>query len=133
MKPVVLIVDDEPAVRKLFKRLFEVAGYSVLQAGSVAEGVAACLNATIDLAVVDFVLPDGDGLQFIRYLAALPGKPASVLTTGHYAPTVLDLTRHYGGTAVIEKGSDPAELVRFAESFYARHQAKQAQRSFGAA
>lgn len=130
MTPVVLIVDDEAAIRRLFRRLFEAAGYSVVEAGGVTEAVAACLHTAIDLAVVDYVLPDGDGLQFLRYLSGLPTKPVSVLTTGHYAPTILDLTRHYGGAAVIEKGPDPTALIEFAASFYASFQAE---RSPGAA
>lgn len=57
----VLLVDDEPAVRRLMAHSLREAGYSVLEAGTFAEAVGQ--PGPFDLLVLDPGLPDGNGRE----------------------------------------------------------------------
>ena len=78
-----LLVDDEEAVRFPIRRFLTASGYDVEEAASVEEGLAACRRALPDAALVDFSLPDGDGLDLMRRLKALDAALPVVLLTGH--------------------------------------------------
>lgn len=79
----VLVVEDEADLRFSIRRFFEHRGYRVSEAESV-ETARACLRAQIpDIILLDYRLPDGDGLEVLRSLKLLaPGVPALILT-GH--------------------------------------------------
>ncbi|MEO6068702.1 MAG: response regulator [Gemmatimonadota bacterium] len=62
--PTVLVVDDEPAIRRALHRLLAVKGYDVLEAGSAAEGVAAVLKGGVDAVLCDVTMPGGSGFKF---------------------------------------------------------------------
>ena len=62
--PTVLVLDDEPAIRRVLHRLLSVKGYNVLEAGSAAEGVAAVLKGGVDAVLCDVMMPGGSGFQF---------------------------------------------------------------------
>lgn len=68
----VLAVDDERDFRELIARLLLRRGFQVLQAGSVREGFELATLCHPDVLLLDFALPDGDGLQLIAQLQAQP-------------------------------------------------------------
>ncbi len=59
----VLVVDDEPVVRRLAYRILNAAGYRVFEASDGAEGLEVLRQAPgrIDLVIVDAVMPNVDG------------------------------------------------------------------------
>jgi len=73
-----LVVEDDPRTRRGLAELLGELGHDVVEAGSVAEAVAAWRNAPPDFAVVDLGLPDGDGLDLVR--DAPEGTAVLVLT-----------------------------------------------------
>jgi two-component system cell cycle sensor histidine kinase/response regulator CckA len=61
--PTVLVVDDEPSVRRAVRRHFELGGLDVLEAGSGAECLALLRGgATVDAVVCDVLMPELNGL-----------------------------------------------------------------------
>ena len=66
----VVVVDDDPDVRRVVAIKLERAGFFVVTAPDAASGLAAILRETTDVAVVDRMLPDGDGLALIGTLRA---------------------------------------------------------------
>jgi CheY-like chemotaxis protein len=72
----VLVVEDEPVLRRLISRILGKHGYSVISAGDGVEALAkaAAHSGTIDLVVTDVVMPRMGGVEMARALqAARPG------------------------------------------------------------
>ena len=61
----VLIIDDEPELRNLIRRLLELEGFSVLTAGTSAEALEILHKNEIDIVVSDVRLPDKSGLELL--------------------------------------------------------------------
>jgi CheY-like chemotaxis protein len=61
-----LVVDDEAQVRASFATLLEGDGYKVLQASNGREAQARCRETPVDLAIIDLVMPEQEGLEAIQ-------------------------------------------------------------------
>ncbi|MBZ0112719.1 MAG: sigma-54 dependent transcriptional regulator [Thermoanaerobaculia bacterium] len=81
MKHRVLIVEDEPAVRRAVRRHLEREGFEVVEAATILQGEVAFRSERPDAAVFDYNLPDGTATDLLRALdpRAL-GVPVVVLT-----------------------------------------------------
>jgi two-component system, NtrC family, sensor kinase len=66
----VLIVDDSLTVRMDLADAFTAAGFKALPCASMAEARARLAETQVDLAILDVLLPDGDGLELLRELRA---------------------------------------------------------------
>jgi CheY-like chemotaxis protein len=78
----VLVIDDDAAFRELASDLLRGLGLGVAgEAGTFADGEAAAAELRPDAALVDVGLPDGDGLELARRIAALPWSPRVVITS----------------------------------------------------
>ncbi|HZP24069.1 MAG TPA: response regulator, partial [Terriglobales bacterium] len=62
----VLIVDDEAAIRESLDTLLEFEGYSVEVAGDGAEGLARIAERPFDLVLLDFAMPERNGIEILR-------------------------------------------------------------------
>ena len=66
-----LVIDDSKAMRCLLGRMLQGFGFEVLEAGNGSEGLQRLKeNGTIDLALVDWNMPEMNGLDFIRKVRA---------------------------------------------------------------
>jgi two-component system, OmpR family, KDP operon response regulator KdpE len=70
-----LIIDDEKAIRRFLKSTLVAEDFEVVEACTLAEGLAQAQSCRPDLVVLDLGLPDGDGASLIGPLLALD-KPA---------------------------------------------------------
>jgi CheY-like chemotaxis protein len=68
----ILVVDDEPDLRFVFRRIFEQAGYEVREAGNGLAALDCVRAATPDLVVTDMMMPVMGGGELIRRLRADP-------------------------------------------------------------
>jgi len=78
--PVVIIVEDEPKIRRFIKMSLEVEGCQVYEADTLQRGLIEAGTRKPDLVVLDLGLPDGDGVDFIRDLRAWSDIPVIVLS-----------------------------------------------------
>ena len=65
-----LVLEDDAELNQTISNALRNEGYRVLTAFSCQEGMALVTNHTFDLAVLDINLPDGDGLEFCKWLKA---------------------------------------------------------------
>ena len=77
--PQILVVDDEPAIRESLAFALRRDGFTILEAANLKEAAAQADKA--DLLILDLVLPDGNGLDFLRRLRARTDVPVIVLTS----------------------------------------------------
>jgi DNA-binding response OmpR family regulator len=77
----VLVVEDDPAIRRGVVDSLRFAGYSTLEAADGRSAREATLSAIYDLLLLDLVLPGGDGLDILRELRKLhPAAPVIIMT-----------------------------------------------------
>jgi DNA-binding NtrC family response regulator len=77
----ILVVDDDPGFRNLLETILVGEGYGVENAGSVGEAVLAGGRRKYDLVVADLKLPDGDGLEVLRWWTEnMPETPVIMIT-----------------------------------------------------
>jgi DNA-binding NtrC family response regulator len=78
----ILVVDDERCVRHVLRKLFTTHGLEVQEAETAREAEAAFRASVPDLAIVDYLLPDGDGLQVIEALRRIDQRVPLIMLTG---------------------------------------------------
>lgn len=113
-KPIILVVEDEPSLRYLVRRVLERGGYQVLEADS---GTSALKlwdqdKPHIDLLLTDMVMPDGmSGRQLAERLRA-DNPSLKILFTSGYSTDLLgkDLGLKEG-TNFLQKPYPPSRLV----------------------
>jgi DNA-binding response OmpR family regulator len=76
----VLLVEDEPELRRLVLRELEAAGYQVRYAADGPAAVRLLAEAPPDLVVLDWMLPGLDGLEVLRRLRQTSSVPVLMLT-----------------------------------------------------
>ena len=78
--PEVLIVDDDQGVRELLKMYFSRDGFTVAEAGTGTEAVAAVAAHQPDLVILDIMLPEMDGYEVCREIRSQTDVPIIFLT-----------------------------------------------------
>jgi DNA-binding NtrC family response regulator len=78
-----LLVDDEETARSSISRFFAKKGHVILEADSVARAQSVLRSAKPDAAILDYQLPDGDGLELLRALRGIDSTIPVVMLTGH--------------------------------------------------
>lgn len=76
----ILLVEDEPSIRKYVNALLNASGYIVIEAANCAEAKPCFLSHTPDLVLLDLGLPDGDGMQLLEFIRSRSAVPVIVLS-----------------------------------------------------
>ena len=93
MKPRILVVDDEPAIRDTMRMLLDYDGYETVLAASGQEGLDLIERDAPDLVFLDIKMPGMDGLEVLSRLR----------TTNDTLPVVI-VSAHGSATAALEAG-----------------------------
>ena len=78
--PVVLIIEDDPQMRRMLQTALRSHDYHVVEAGTAREGLAQAAGRNPDIILLDLGLPDGDGLDVARTLRKSTRMPIIVLS-----------------------------------------------------
>ncbi len=76
----ILVVDDEPQIRRLLRLSLAVQGYDVMEAGSAKEALRSATVSQPDLIVLDLGLPDMDGMEVLKALREWSRTPIFILS-----------------------------------------------------
>ncbi len=113
---VILVVEDSPEDRYSYRRMIEAGGaeaYSVLEAEDAAAGLALLRSVAVDCVVLDYNLPDLDGLAFLAEVAQEPeikGLPV-IFLTGQGNETVAVQAMKNGAADYLVKGALSGDLL----------------------
>lgn len=79
---VVLLVDDDDAVRRVFRRVLVREGHEVVEAESATEAIAVLENKTVDVVITDINMPDTDGVVLLQRIKGKQPEVSVLLMTG---------------------------------------------------
>jgi two-component system nitrogen regulation response regulator NtrX len=103
MKPRILVVDDEPAIRDTMRMILEYDGYEVLLAGSGQEGLTMAERDSPDLVFLDIKMPGLDGLEVLSRLRGTNETLPVVIVSAHGSTTTALEAGRLGAFRFIEK------------------------------
>jgi len=108
----ILVVDDEPTIVDGLRMTLEAEGYAVRIAGSVETALAALTQLEAHAAIVDLMLPDGDGISLTRELKKRdPALEVIIITAYGSVRRAMEATKDAGAFYVLEKPFDPEEVL----------------------
>jgi DNA-binding NtrC family response regulator len=108
----VLVVDDEATIADGLRMTLEAEGYTVRLAGSVQTARAVFAEADAQAAIVDLMLPDGDGLSLTREMKERdPALEVIVITAYGSVRRAMEATKDAGAFYILEKPFDPDEVL----------------------
>jgi two-component system nitrogen regulation response regulator NtrX len=103
MKPRILVVDDESAIRDSMRMILEYEGYEFFGAGTGEEGIALVQRESFDLVFLDIKMPGMDGLEALSRIKAVAESLPVVIISGHgTVATAVEATK-LGAFDFIEK------------------------------
>lgn len=110
-RPLVVVVDDDPSIRKALARLLRAASLEVEVFGSAGDLLARNGSLRPACLILDVHLPDMNGISLLRQLvAATPGLPV-VMITGDKDPELRLRALQAGAAAVLAKPFDEERLL----------------------
>ena len=111
----VLVVDDDDDIRDLVSLRLEMDGHAVISFGDPVEALDRASTTRLDLAIVDWTMPDMDGGELCARLRELPhlaGTPI-LIVTAHADPRTRDHAFAAGADGYIAK---PFSLLQLSEA-----------------
>ena len=79
-RPVVLVIEDEPPIRRFLRTALDAEGFEMIEAENGARGLAIAANSKPECVILDLGLPDTDGVEIIRRLREWSAVPVIVLS-----------------------------------------------------
>ncbi|MBN2171819.1 MAG: response regulator [Candidatus Krumholzibacteriota bacterium] len=110
----ILVVEDDPQVRRMLRFTLMRAGHDVTEAADGAEGLRRCAEAAPDLVITDIIMPEVEGLETVKRLHdERPELPVIAISGGgQVAPQgYLDLARKLGAREAFTKPVDRDALL----------------------
>ena len=111
--PAILIVEDEPILRRFVRLVLTQAGYTVLEAGNGEQAMKQFRShqGGIDLVIMDLVMPGSGGLDIANELLAIRPEVKILYTTG-YSNSVMSQSIKTGApAAMLPKPFSPDDLL----------------------
>jgi len=107
----ILVVDDEPSIRHLLQQVLAGEYWSVETAGTAIEALGKLEQAPCDLAIVDLLLPEINGLDLAEAIRVLdPGTPV-ILMTAYGTATFESIAAHPAISHYLHKPFDLERLL----------------------
>ena len=99
----ILAVDDEPAVRDVYRIGLKQFGFEVETAASGREGLQVMMQQTFDVLIVDVKMSEMSGIAFLQEALKIWPWAGVVLVSGHITPAVEEEARHLGVHSTMHK------------------------------
>jgi len=116
----VLVIDDEPQIRRFIVAGLELHGYVVREAENAAAGLSAAAHLRPDLVILDLGLPDANGIEVLKTIRSWSNMPIIVLSVQADEELKVDLLKH-GADDYVVKPFGIAELAARCEAALRRY------------
>jgi CheY-like chemotaxis protein len=110
----VLVIEDDPASRRMIGRILGEAGHVVVEAHDGLEGLQKFQSETPDLVITDIIMPEREGIQTIADIRGRGSKTAIVAISGGGSGSgalYLSMAEELGADAVLAKPFRASELL----------------------
>jgi DNA-binding response OmpR family regulator len=110
----ILIVDDDPQIRKLLSAILKRDGYGIITAPDGRQALRELDNQAVDLVITDLIMPGKEGIETIMEMRKkIPGMPIIAISGGGKLnpQTYLDIARSLGAVRTMSKPINPASLT----------------------
>ena len=121
----ILIIDDEAAIRESLETLLEFEGYSVQSAESGEQGLAKLGERPFDLVLLDFALPDRNGLEILADIRDRDPQQAVIMITAYGTVDNAVRAMQNGATNFIQKPWDNEKLLADVRASVGRRRAEE--------
>src|SRR4030042_4082022 len=112
----ILVIDDEPNLRRSLGLILQRAGYTITTASNASEAIQLLQAGAYDLAFLDIKLPDQNGIQLLPRIRDLyPDMPVLILTAHATLDTAIGAVR-LGARDYLLKPLDPENILNRVES-----------------
>ena len=112
----ILVIDKEPAVRRMVERILKSAGHKVILAAGGSEVVRRYQADQADLVITDIFMPDQDGVETIMQFRHLFPEVPIIAMAGNPEGGMLAVAQRLGAVAVLKKPFDNQELLNAVEN-----------------
>jgi DNA-binding response OmpR family regulator len=120
----ILIIDDEPNLRRSLVLILQRAGYSAITAANAGEALKLLQTGSYELAFLDLKLPDLNGIELLPQIKELyPEMPVLILTAHATLDTAIEAVR-LGARDYLLKPIDPDNILYRVESILKEHKPK---------
>lgn len=112
----ILVIDDEPIIRRLLCRILGAEGYSTLEAWNGEEGLRLFREHTPDLVITDLAMPEKEGLETIQDIQALDASIPIIAMSGALSREFLTFAQDFGAVGAIAKPFTREDIVTAVEA-----------------
>ena len=109
-KSTVLVVDDQPGIRRLLMEVLTEEGYIVYTAANGYEGVQKAKDLKPTLILMDMKMPGMDGIETLRELKYLNQADKVIMMTAYGELGLVNIAKELGAYAYVTKPFDIIEL-----------------------
>ncbi|MCU1297281.1 MAG: two component, sigma54 specific, transcriptional regulator, Fis family, partial [Acidobacteriaceae bacterium] len=121
----VLIIDDEAAIRESLQTLLEMEGYDVETASTGEQGLARIGERSFDLVLLDLALPDRNGMDLLAELRSLDRQLSVIMITAYGTVENAVKAIQSGAANFVQKPWDNEKLLADVRAAVARHRAEE--------
>ena len=115
----ILIIDDEPHILLMLKKMLERVGYEIEIATNGVEGIRLFKESGSDLVITDIIMPEKEGLETIREMRRIKSDLKIIAMSGGgkvSADNYLQIARIFGAAESIAKPFTQKEMVSAVQS-----------------
>jgi two-component system, cell cycle sensor histidine kinase and response regulator CckA len=110
--PTILVVEDEPILRRFVRLVLTQAGYTVLEAGNGAQALKHFrAQGGVDLVIMDLVMPGSGGLDIANELLTIRPEVKILYTTGYSNSVMSQCIATGAPAAMLPKPFSPDDLL----------------------
>ncbi|MFG1690708.1 response regulator [Gemmatimonadota bacterium] len=115
----ILVIDDDPSVREVLRKVLERAGHTVLDAKDGKQALRMFARNPTDVVISDMYMPEMNGIEFlIRVREAFPEARIIAMSGGGFLDqeSVLAAASKLGAVGVLEKPFSPEECLEVVQT-----------------
>lgn len=122
--PKVLIVEDDQFIREMYALILKKEGFDVKETPDGAAGLTEAQDGGYDVILLDLMMPQMDGLTFLKRLQEQPPKKANgpiiVMSNLAYSEAKDDATKLGASEFLVKADLDPKEVVQLVKDTLAK-------------